>query len=95
MLLGDLSRLELLAVDVAHHRAVCRTLDRYRGRKLTYVDASSLAGALTPRVSQVPATFCRAGSSSYRFGLSGVRSWYRAPRSTPSMARLPSWHAYS
>ncbi len=43
LLLGDLPRLELLAADGAHHRAVCRTLDRHRGRKLTYVDASSLA----------------------------------------------------
>ncbi len=43
LLLGDLPRLELLAVDVAHHRAVCQTLDRHRGHKLTYVDASSLA----------------------------------------------------
>lgn len=42
LMLNDLPRLRLLVVDDAHHRAVCRTLDRHRGRKLTYVDASSL-----------------------------------------------------
>ena len=41
-LLEDLPRLQLLTLDAAHHRAVCRTLDRFRGHKLTYVDASSL-----------------------------------------------------
>jgi len=40
--IGDLPRLEILAVDAAHHRAVGRMLDRLRGRKLTYVDVSSL-----------------------------------------------------
>lgn len=42
LMLADLPRLRLLGIDAAHHRAVCRTLDRLRGRKLTYVDASSL-----------------------------------------------------
>lgn len=41
-MLDDLPRLQLLAVDRAHHRLVCRKLDRLRGHKLTYVDASSL-----------------------------------------------------
>ncbi|MBI3048449.1 MAG: type II toxin-antitoxin system VapC family toxin [Acidobacteria bacterium] len=40
--LADLPRLRLLAVDAAHHGAVCRKLDQFRGHKLTYVDASSL-----------------------------------------------------
>ena len=40
--LGDLPRLRLLAVDRRHHAAVGRKLDRLRGHKLTYVDASSL-----------------------------------------------------
>ena len=42
LMLADLPRLRLLGVDAAHHRAVCRKLDQFRGRKLTYVDASSL-----------------------------------------------------
>lgn len=40
--LGDLPRLRLLAIDARHHEAVGRKLDRLRGHKLTYVDASSL-----------------------------------------------------
>lgn len=42
LMLADLPRLQLLAVDATHHRAVGRKLDQFRGRKLTYVDASSL-----------------------------------------------------
>jgi predicted nucleic acid-binding protein len=42
LMLADLPRLRLLGVDAAHHRAVGRKLDAFRGRKLTYVDASSL-----------------------------------------------------
>ena len=42
LLLADLPRLQLLGADAAHHRAVCRKLDQFRGHKLTYVDASSL-----------------------------------------------------
>jgi predicted nucleic acid-binding protein len=42
LMLADLPRLRLLGVDAAHHRAVGRKLDQHRGRKLTYVDASSL-----------------------------------------------------
>lgn len=34
--------LKLLPLDARHHLAVCRKLDRFRGLKLTYVDASSL-----------------------------------------------------
>lgn len=41
-MLDDLPRLRLLAIDRAHHRAVNRKLDQFRGHKLTYVDASSL-----------------------------------------------------
>ena len=40
--LADLPDLTLLEVDRSHHRAVERKLERLRGRKLTYVDASSL-----------------------------------------------------
>ena len=40
--LADFPGLELLAIDREHHDAVGRMLDRFRGHKLTYVDASSL-----------------------------------------------------
>jgi predicted nucleic acid-binding protein len=40
--LAELPRLGLLAIDGAHHSAVIGKLERLRGRKLTYVDASSL-----------------------------------------------------
>lgn len=41
--LDSLSRLKLFDVTPTHHRQVMAVLDRYRGTKLTYVDASSLA----------------------------------------------------
>jgi predicted nucleic acid-binding protein len=40
--LADLPRLELLPIDEDHHREVVRKLERFRGHRLTYVDASSL-----------------------------------------------------
>lgn len=40
--LAALPRLELLGLDPAHHELVARKLERLRGHKLTYVDASSL-----------------------------------------------------
>lgn len=53
MLLADLPRLQLLTIDAAHHRGVCRTLDRFRGHKLTYVDASSLVFLGDRRIAEV------------------------------------------
>jgi predicted nucleic acid-binding protein len=41
-LLRALEGLKLLEATRAHHERVLRTLDRFRGSKLTYVDASSL-----------------------------------------------------
>jgi predicted nucleic acid-binding protein len=40
--LADLEGLTLLGADASHHRAVERKLERLRGRKLTWVDASCL-----------------------------------------------------
>ena len=40
--LKDFPHLELLAIDAAVHDGVGPTLERLRGHKLTYVDASSL-----------------------------------------------------
>jgi predicted nucleic acid-binding protein len=51
--LEDLPRLELLPLDAAHHEAVARTLDRLRGHKLTYVDASSLVFLGERRIHEV------------------------------------------
>ncbi len=41
-LLGNMASLEIFDVTAEHHEAVLKMLDRYRGSKLTYVDASSL-----------------------------------------------------
>jgi predicted nucleic acid-binding protein len=40
--LADFSWLTLQALDTGHHAAVVQKLERLRGHKLTYVDASSL-----------------------------------------------------
>jgi predicted nucleic acid-binding protein len=40
--LDNLDGLRLFNVDMNHHRGVLQMLDRLRGAKLTYVDASSL-----------------------------------------------------
>jgi predicted nucleic acid-binding protein len=42
LLLADLDNLEMLVIDVDVHEATSRKLERLRGHKLTYVDASSL-----------------------------------------------------
>jgi predicted nucleic acid-binding protein len=49
--LAEFPRLQLLSLTPAHHTAVLQKLDRLRGHKLTYVDASSLVflGALRIR----------------------------------------------
>jgi predicted nucleic acid-binding protein len=51
--LADLPRLECLPLDAAHHVAVGKTLDRFRRRKLTYVDASSLVFLAERRIREV------------------------------------------
>lgn len=51
--LGDFPRLELLPLDAGHHVEVGKTLDRFRGRKLTYVDASSLVFLEERRIREV------------------------------------------
>ena len=53
IMLDDLPRLRLLAIDRAHHRAVSGKLDRFRGHKLTYVDASSLVFLGAHRIREV------------------------------------------
>ncbi len=51
--LADLPRLELLSPDMTHHEATCRRLERLRGHKLTYVDASSLVFLQSFRIPEV------------------------------------------
>ena len=41
-LIDNLKGLKILDATMAHHHHVVRMLDRFRGTKLTYVDASSL-----------------------------------------------------
>ena len=42
-MLDSLEGLRVFDADAAHHEDACKILDRLRGAKLTYVDASSLA----------------------------------------------------
>ena len=51
--LAELPRLKLLALDATHHDAVVRTLEKLRGHKLTYVDASSLVFLRRHRIREV------------------------------------------
>jgi len=51
--LADFSWLTLQALDAAHHAAVLGKLERLRGHKLTYVDASSLVFLARLRVREV------------------------------------------
>ena len=49
----ELPRLKLLELDAAHHSAVMQKLERLRGHKLTYVDASSLVFIERLRIREV------------------------------------------
>lgn len=51
--LAELPGLALLSLDKAHHVAVERKLERFRGMKLTYVDASSLVFLAAHRIKTV------------------------------------------
>jgi predicted nucleic acid-binding protein len=51
--LRELPGLTLLPVDLPHHLAVERKLERFRGQKLTYVDASSLVFLAQHRIKLV------------------------------------------
>jgi predicted nucleic acid-binding protein len=51
--LAELPRLELLTPDAGHLETVTAVLERHRGRKLTYVDASSLAFLRELRINEV------------------------------------------
>ena len=51
--LADFPWLTLQALDAPHHAAVLRKLERLRGHKLTYVDASSLVLLSRLRIREV------------------------------------------
>lgn len=51
--LTELPRLQLLSLTPAHHTAVLQRLERLRGHKLTYVDASSLVFLSALRIGEV------------------------------------------
>ena len=51
--LSEFPRLELLAIDADHHQAVVAKLERFRGHKLTYVDASNLVFLEKRRIAEV------------------------------------------
>lgn len=51
--LSELPRLQLLSLTTEHHEAVLRRLERLRGHKLTYVDASSLVFLATLGLGEV------------------------------------------
>ena len=61
----SLEGLVLLEADAAHHRETCRLLDRLRGTRLTYVDASSLAFVERLGIETV-------WSTEYHLGLTGA-----------------------
>lgn len=54
--LANLDGLKIFEATLAHHEAVGRMLDRFRGSKLTYVDASSLCFLERHKVRRVWAT---------------------------------------
>lgn len=51
--LGELAGLQVLPVTAEHHADVLRTLERLRGRRLTYVDASGLVFLRALRIREV------------------------------------------
>lgn len=51
--LADLTWLTLQSLDATHHLAVLAKLERLRGHKLTYVDASSLVFLTRVRIREV------------------------------------------
>jgi predicted nucleic acid-binding protein len=56
LFIDQLDALEVLDTTASHHRNVGKTLERFRGAKLTYVDASSLTFMEGRGVKQVWAT---------------------------------------
>lgn len=66
-----LPKLSLFDVTAAHHRHVAAVLERYRGTKLTYVDASSLAFIERKKIRTV-------WSTDHHLGLTGATIFPRS-----------------
>lgn len=64
-LVGNLKSLKILDATVAHDADVAKMLDRFRGAKLTYVDASSLVFLEQKKISLV-------WSTDHHLGLNGA-----------------------
>lgn len=64
-LIDNLKGLKILDATAAHHSDVMRMLDRFRGTKLTYVDASSLVHMEQKKIRRV-------WSTDHHLGLSGA-----------------------
>ena len=62
----SLEGLTVLDIDAEHHSEACRILDRLRGARLTYVDASSLAFMAHHRIDTV-------WSTDHHLGLTGAQ----------------------
>jgi predicted nucleic acid-binding protein len=65
LFVDQLAGLTVLDTDPRHHRDVGKTLDRFRGSKLTYVDASSLAFMAKREIK-------RAWATDHHLGLTGA-----------------------
>lgn len=65
LLLEQLDGLTILEIGRNHHAACVAMLERHRGAKLTYVDASSLVFASLHRVRQI-------WSTDHHLGLTGI-----------------------
>ncbi len=63
--LGNLAGLKVYEATVDHHQHVLKTLDHFRGTKLTYVDASSLCLLERHKIRCV-------WSTDHHLGISGV-----------------------
>ena len=65
LMVDNLDGLQVFEATQSHHQEVAKMLDRFRGSKLTYVDASSLVFLLQHKIHQVWAT-------DHHLGLSGA-----------------------
>ena len=69
-LITNLKALKILDATTAHHVDVTRMLDRFRGTKLTYVDASSLVFLEQKKITRV-------WSTDHHLGLNGAEVFPR------------------
>jgi predicted nucleic acid-binding protein len=65
MFLESLPQLKIIDITATHHRRTIKVLERYRGTKLTYADASSLSILEQKKISTV-------WSTDHHLGLTGA-----------------------